>query len=123
MNFGNITRRTKHYLLMGLLSTIRCDLCTELLRIYPLSQQRSFCVLHQGYKEIPAQACWVPVAPYLGQWVYTGVCRPPNYYGRNWNNEDYDALSQYQRICPRAMQSGTWEGKTGGSPQMTPFKH
>lgn len=80
-----------------------------------------FVFCHFGYKEIPATACWVPVAPYLGQWTYTGVCRPPNKYGRNWNNEDHDSLNQYERICPHALKSGGWEGQ--GNPQSTPMPH
>lgn len=124
MILGNIKRKTKHYLLMGLLSTLSGVTFAQ--SYYEFIRYRSndpFVFCTQGYKEIPAQACWVPVAPYLGQWMYTGVCRPPNKYGRNWDFEDHDSLSQYERICPHAMQSGTWEGRTGGLPQMTPFKH
>ena len=66
MNFGNITRRTKHYLLMGLLSTLSGVTFAQ--SYYEFIRYRSndpFVFCTQGYKEIPAQACWVPVAPYL----------------------------------------------------------
>ncbi len=78
-----------------------------------------FCT--KGYEMTIAQMCWVPLDPQSGTWTYTGVCRPPNKYGRDWNERDYDALSQYQRICPRAMGQGPWEGP--GDPSQSPFTH
>ncbi|MGY0505709.1 hypothetical protein [Luteimonas sp. e5] len=72
-------------------------------------------------REIRAPACWKPIPPYTGQWVYTGGCRPPNKYGRRWDRADKDSLSQYQRICPRVLESGDWQGP--GRPDITPKRH
>lgn len=71
--------------------------------------------------EIRSPACWKPVAPFLGQWVYTGGCNPPNQYGRNWDQADHDSLDQYKRICPKGEQYGGWQGP--GRPEMTPIDH
>lgn len=71
--------------------------------------------------EIRSPACWKPIPPYLGQWMYTGGCRPPNQYGRNWDQADHDSLAQYQRICPKAEASGGWQGP--GRPELTPIDH
>lgn len=78
-----------------------------------------FCT--KGYEMTIAQMCWIPLNPQSGTWTYTGVCRPPNKYGRDWNERDYDALSQYQRICPRAMGQGPWQGPGDGS--QSPYTH
>lgn len=72
-----------------------------------------FCT--KGYDRTFAEMCWIPVSPASGTWMYTGVCRPPNQYGRDWKQRDYLALSQYQRICPKAMGQGPWEGSGDGS--------
>lgn len=78
-----------------------------------------FCT--KGYEVSFAQMCWIPLNPQSGTWTYTGICRPPNKYGRDWNERDYDALSQYQRICPRAMGQGPWQGPGDGS--QSPYTH
>ena len=80
-----------------------------------------FVFCRYGYKETVAQMCWVPIPPYTGAWAYTGVCDPPNKYGRSWNNEDYDAQNQYLSICPQAINSGEWKGAGDGTEN--PFKH
>ena len=54
--------------------------------------------------------CWMPVAPYTGNYALTGACNPPNQYGRSWTAADHDALNQYLSVCPKAMTSGSWEG-------------
>lgn len=78
-----------------------------------------FCT--KGYEMTIAQMCWIPLNPQSGTWTYTGVCRPPNKYGRDWNERDYDALWQYERICPQAMGQGGWEGPGDGS--QSPYTH
>jgi hypothetical protein len=67
--------------------------------------------------------CWKPLPPYTGggAWTFTGVCDPPNKYGRSWTADDRLALSQYQAICAKAHNSGAWTGDT--PPEMVPFKH
>lgn len=69
-----------------------------------------FCT--QGMK-IPFP-CWVPIAPYTGEFIYTGLCHP-NPDGRPWDQQDYDALGQLTAICPKAKKSGGWKGAGDGS--------
>jgi hypothetical protein len=64
--------------------------------------------------------CWVPIAPFTGQFMYTGLCEP-NPYGRPWDQQDYDALSQLVMICPQARTSGGWSGK--GRADTSPLVH
>ncbi|MDQ0010321.1 hypothetical protein J2T07_002511 [Luteibacter jiangsuensis] len=59
--------------------------------------------------------CWFPLDPGSGTYMYTGVCDEPNPDGRSWTFEDRDSLSQYQRVCPKAMQAGSWQGAGDGS--------
>jgi hypothetical protein len=66
--------------------------------------------------------CWVPIAPYTGQWMYTGFCDEPNEYGRPWTSEDRQALSLYEQTCHLAKESGSWDGRHG-SPESTPTEH
>lgn len=66
--------------------------------------------------------CWVPMAPFTGQYMLTGICDPPNQYGRSWTQDDTFALKQLEEICPQAQQSGTWDSK-GGDAASTPFTH
>jgi hypothetical protein len=75
-----------------------------------------FCT--QGMK-IPVP-CWVPIPPYNGEFMYTGLCEP-NPYGRPWDAQDYDALQQLVSICPKAVTSGGWKGVGGGA--TSPFIH
>lgn len=72
--------------------------------------------------QVNRDKCWAPVAPYLGQYIMLPHCDPPNPKGKPWTHADKDSLSQYLRICPRAMSSGRWEGKEG-SPERVPFSH
>lgn len=76
-----------------------------------------FCT--QGLKRV--DKCWVPIPPYTGQYVLTGICRPPNKYGRNWDKDDTQSLQEYVRICPHAETSGGWDGP--GRPESTPTEH
>lgn len=76
-----------------------------------------FCT--QGLK-IP-DPCWRPLPPYIGQSTLTGVCDPPNPYGRSWTADDTESLAEYERICPEAVDSGAWKGHT--PPESTPFEH
>jgi len=78
-----------------------------------------FVLCTQGQK-IPDK-CWVPLPPYTGAYTLTGLCNPPNQYGRSWKAADNDALEQYLLVCPMARQSGSWEG--GQPPEQTPFTH
>jgi len=66
--------------------------------------------------------CWIPIPPYTGQWMYTGICRPPNKYGRSWTQDDRQALDELEEICPAAQQSGGWDGR-GGRSDKTPYSH
>lgn len=80
-----------------------------------------FLFCHDGYEPIQANACWIPLPPYTGAWIMTGVCNPPNQYGRSWTDRDMLALEQYFTVCPQARNSGEWSGN--GAPQSTPFQH
>jgi hypothetical protein len=66
--------------------------------------------------------CWVPIPPFTGQSVLTGICDPPTQYGRSWTQSDHDGLTRLEEICPHAQTSGDWDEK-GGDPAMTPHKH
>jgi hypothetical protein len=66
--------------------------------------------------------CWKPIPPYTGAWIYTGICDEPNPKGRSWYQRDRDSLSQYMRVCPNAIDSGSWDGR-GGAPENTPGPH
>ena len=55
--------------------------------------------------------CWVSVNPLVG-------AREPICYYVN-----YEWISTFEQICPRAMSMGNWTGKRGGAPSMTPFMH
>jgi hypothetical protein len=68
-----------------------------------------------------ADKCWVPLPPYTGAYMMMPYCDPPNTYGKPWTQADYDSLQQYQSVCPRADNSGNWEGR--GQPESTPFTH
>lgn len=76
--------------------------------------------IQQG--EISAPACWKPLPPYTGNWTPTFLCKPENYYGaRSWEQADYKSLKEYLEVCPRAEDSGSWEGQ--GRPEDSPFTH
>jgi hypothetical protein len=66
--------------------------------------------------------CWIPIAPYTGQYTLTGLCDPPTEDMRPWTFQDHDALDQLVDICPHAGQSGGWDNKAGDA-ATTPFKH
>jgi hypothetical protein len=65
--------------------------------------------------------CWIPIPPYTGAWMYTGLCDPPNEYGRSWTAQDYDALHQLERVCAMTSSSGPWKG--GGTGENSPYSH
>jgi hypothetical protein len=85
-------------------------------------QNDPFVFCTQGYEVNWAQMCWYPTDPITAAWLPTGICRPPNPYGRPWYPRDNQALALYIRVCPKALKSGTWEGHNG-LPQNTPFAH
>lgn len=62
----------------------------------------------QGWKKAPQQ-CWVPLDPIRGTYTMMAWCRPPNTYGKDWTQDDYRSLAQYQSICPRAITRGTYD--------------
>ena len=64
----------------------------------------------QGWKNAPEQ-CWVPLDPASGTITMMPWCDPPNPYGKTWSDDDYKSLAQYQYICPKAIQSGTWDNE------------
>ncbi len=77
-----------------------------------------FCT--QGRKE--RDKCWIPLPPYTGNFMMMPYCNPPNSpYGKSWTQDDWSSLYQYQSVCPRAINSGQWEGS--GRPEQTPFSH
>lgn len=65
--------------------------------------------------------CWVPMAPYTGNFMYTPACKPQNYYGRAWNQNDIEGLKEYSDRCPHAGTSSEWQGKGDGTTD--PTKH
>lgn len=77
-----------------------------------------FCRYGQKIKD----PCWIPIAPYTGQWVYTWLCDEPNEDARSWTGEDREALRLYMVVCREAKDSGTWDGRNG-SPESSPFEH
>jgi hypothetical protein len=82
-----------------------------------------FCTDGQDPEKFPDR-CWWPVAPFTGAFMMNPICRPPNPYGKDWTNADWDSLGQYLRICPMAGgKSGTWNSKSGRQPNMVPHKH
>ena len=80
-----------------------------------------FVFCRHGYEPVILNACWIPVSPETGTWIFTGICDPPNTYGRPWTARDSLALQQYVRVCPQAISSGEWQGS--GDSQSTPFQH
>jgi hypothetical protein len=85
-------------------------------------QNDPFVFCTQGYETNWAQMCWYPTDPITAAWLPTGICRPPNPYGRPWYSRDIQALALYQRVCPRALKPGSWKGHNN-LPQNTPFAH
>ncbi len=82
-----------------------------------------FCTDGQDKEKAPKR-CWWPIAPFTGAFMMNPACRPPNPYGYDWSDEDWDSLGQYLRVCPMAGgKSGTWNSKSGKQPNMVPFKH
>lgn len=78
-----------------------------------------FVFCHYGMK-IP-DPCWVPMPPYTGAWMYTGICDPPNEYGREWTKDDTQALQELERICAMTSSSGSWQGS--GTGENSPYSH
>ena len=79
-----------------------------------------FCTQGQDLKLNPAP-CWKPLPPYTGNHMWMPYCRPPNPYGKDWTDEDWDSYFQYLRVCPAAIKSGRWEGE--GRPESSPYEH
>lgn len=77
-----------------------------------------FCT--QGRKE--KDKCWIPLPPYTGNFMAMPYCNPPNTYsGKSWTQDDWNSYYQYLRVCPRAINSGRWDGT--GKPEETPNSH
>lgn len=79
-----------------------------------------FCTQGQDVRKNPLP-CWKPLPPYTGNWMMMPYCRPPNYYGKRWNNDDTRSLQQYLSVCPKGEQPGRWQGP--GRPEHAPFTH
>jgi hypothetical protein len=78
--------------------------------------------------------CWYPLPPYTGANWQSPLCyyNPgpgtctcvPGSYGcpcRYDTSEETDSFKQYGQVCPKAIQSGEWQGK--GNPMSIPFQH
>ena len=66
--------------------------------------------------------CWIPVSPASGTYYPDPTCNPPNSpYGRPWTQDDYDSLSEYVSICPKALGQGKWTGS--GTGEQSPTMH
>ncbi|MFC3656828.1 hypothetical protein FZ025_00430 [Xanthomonas hyacinthi] len=65
--------------------------------------------------------CWMPLPPYTGNYMTMPYCQPVDPYGKPWTPQDYDSLGQYQRVCPRALKSGSWTGPKPAN--MSPTAH
>ncbi len=90
--------------------------------VAPFRANDPFVFCTQGYELTWAEMCWVPLPPYTGStWMYTGLCDPPNYYGRSWTGRDWLALSLYESVCPLAITPGVWTGPGDGS--QAPIPH
>lgn len=90
--------------------------------VAPFRDNDPFIFCSQGYETTVAAECWVPLPPYTtGAYAYTGICDPPNEYGRSWTDRDYQALYLYQTVCPIAGKSGAWVGAGDGS--QSPYSH
>lgn len=99
-------------------------LAAQVLSVAPFRDDDPFIFCSQGYEMKVAEECWVPVYPYTtGVYLYTGICDPPNKYGRSWTDRDYAALSLYQTVCPVALTTtpGPWTGTGTGAE--TPLVH
>lgn len=79
-----------------------------------------FCTEGQGWKNDPLQ-CWIPVAPYTGAFTLMPYCQPFTQWGKPWTNDDFASLAQYRSTCPKAVDSGQWDG--AGQPDKVPFDH
>lgn len=78
-----------------------------------------FVLCTQGQKT--PDKCWVPVPPFLGQFMMMPYCDPPNYWGKPWTSDDYASLAQYESTCPMAVSSGGWKGEN--VPENSPISH
>jgi hypothetical protein len=94
----------------------------QVVSVAPFRGNDPFVVCTQGYEMTIAQECWVPLPPYTtGAYLYTGVCDPPNEFGRSWTHRDVLALQIYLSACPGAMMPGVWIGPGTGA--QWPFVH
>lgn len=82
-----------------------------------------FCTDGQDPEKFPDR-CWWPIAPYTGAFMMNPACDPPNPYGKEWTEADWDSLGQYLSVCPMAGgKSGPWKSKNGEQPNMVPYRH
>ncbi len=79
-----------------------------------------FCTQGQDVRKNP-MPCWKPMPPFTGAFMLMPYCRPPNPYGKDWTQDDTLSFAQYKAVCPKAIESGRWEG--GGRPENTPIRH
>lgn len=79
-----------------------------------------FCTQGQDPRINPAP-CWKPLPPYTGNYMMMPYCRPPNPYGKDWTQDDWNSLRQYLSVCSRAITPGSWEGQV--RPEQTPHTH
>lgn len=90
--------------------------------VAPYRDNDPFVFCTQGYEITPAMMCWIPLPPYTGgTWMFTGLCDPPNYYGRPWTARDTQALFLYETVCPIAIKPGAWTGPAPSN--VVPFVH
>lgn len=93
--------------------------------VWPYRMNDPFLFCTQGYEVSPAMMCWIPLPPFNGTtWMMTGLCDPPNTYGRPWGPRDTQALVLYQTVCKIPVTSGPWTGTTvPAPPNVAPFVH
>ena len=89
--------------------------------VAPYRDNDPFVFCTYGYQINPVLACWVPLPPFTGNFMLTGVCDPPNTYGRPWTPWDTQALTLYETVCPIAMKPGAWAGP--GTGEQAPIPH
>lgn len=94
----------------------------QVMSVAPFRDNDPFVFCTQGYELTVAQECWTPLPPYTtGDYMLTGICDPPNYYGRSWTDRDWTALYLYETVCPIAVVPGAWMGVGTGA--QAPVEH
>jgi len=102
--------------------SIAFPVAAQVMSVAPYRGNDPFVFCTQGYEMTIAAECWVPVPPYTTRvYAYTGLCDPPNEYGRPWTGRDWTALWLYQNVCPIAITPGVWTGPGTGAE--TPMVH